>query len=133
MVILPSLSRAAATYNTDIRLPADAKGVIIVVDVTVSGASGTLDVKLQGYNQAKDAYFDLFDRTATTPVVLAIAQFGAGATGTKSIAVHNLAPVVAVSATTPKQFSAPLPRAFRAVSTVAVGAVTFSVAGIPLP
>jgi len=128
--LVASGSRAAATYTYALPPIREHRGVQILLSVTVSGASGTVDAKLQYQNPISLAWTDVPNAT--------FVQFGAGATGEKFISVHpNLTGSdsdASVAIATDFKMIGQFPlRTQRLSVTVGTGAVTFSAGGYLLP
>lgn len=132
MQVLPSASRAVATYTQEFTLPPYSKGLLLVADLTTFTATSTLDVKLQGYNPdlLVPAWFDLFSADAA-PVALAIAQLTA--VSRKTLQVYPGIAAGAMGAIATRAAGVATPRRLRVSAVVAVaGPDTFSVSAIPL-
>jgi hypothetical protein len=135
MVILPSLARAQtlSPVNTDFRLPAFASGAIFRLNYSAeTNAASTLDCKLQLWDDAAGAFFDLL---TSAEAGVDFVQFTGVATQVLIVApdlgmADELATVPTLSA------RMPLPTKLRTVCTMAGGAggdtITFSLSAIPL-
>ena len=128
--LVASASRAAATYTYALPPIREHRGVQILLSVTVSGASGTVDGKLQYQNPLSLAWTDLPNAS--------FVQFGAGATGEKFITVYpgltgSDADASVAIATDFKMLGLFPLRVMRLSVTVGTGAVTFSAGGYKLP
>lgn len=111
--ILASASRASGATNSTDQTNHNNCGLHLIVNVTDVGGAGTLTVKLQGKDPISANYYDL-PGAATASLV---------ATGTILLSLYPGIAEVANS-----KISGVLPRTWRAVATVGVNNVTFSVA-----
>src|SRR6266542_1360287 len=134
MQVFPSAARTASA-NGDFVLPRGYKGVLLRLNISVfTGTS--LDIKLQAYDDAAQAYFDLKDAEGSAgginpqlPTVIAFPQ----KTGTGSDDLISYpSSIVFLPAATSKRFNSPLPRKLRAVATFVGTTATYSLAAIPL-
>lgn len=116
-IVFPSLSRAAATYNSDELQNANRKGVRLFIDITNVGGAGTLIVKIQVKDPLTKNWADL---TAATSVSFT-------ATGTRTLTVYPGITVVAGGANASTEISNFVSEAWRVVATVGTNAVVFSV------
>jgi hypothetical protein len=120
----------AATYTYELPPIRAHRGVSILLSVTVSGASGTVDGKLQYKHPISLAWTDFPNAT--------FVQFGAGATGEKFITVYpgltgSDADASVAVATAFKMLGLFPLRTMRFSVTVGTGAVTLSAGGYLLP
>lgn len=117
-IIFPSLSRAAATYNSDEMFNPNCKGVRLYVDATVvGGGPGTLVITIQGRDPLTDNW------VAITGAVSAAWN----AVQTRTLTVYPGLTTAAGTATTNTEANNFLPCAWRINVVVAVNAVTFSI------
>ena len=125
-----SSSKGVATATYELPRIRYHKGVAILISNTVSGASGTLDAKLQWQNPYSLVWTDM-------PIGTFV-QWGAGVTGEKFIQLYGGATGsdADASLTLVTDFKllglAPL-RTMRLSVTVGTGAVTYSACGYLLP
>jgi hypothetical protein len=114
--LLPSLSRAANTYTSDLQDNSGAfAGIYVFAKVTVPNG-GSVTVTVQGYDETTGTYFDLLVgaaiSTATTQVLLVYP----GVTKVTNLIDDR-----------------PLPMKYRVSCVVATAAVTFSVSAQLIP
>lgn len=106
----PSLSRAAATYNSSDLKAANAKRAHIVIDVTNVGGAGTLDVLVQGKDPVSGKYYTILDFAQITTVTVVAGKIAPGIPAAAGLAVDDA-----------------LPAEFRVNAIVGTNAVIFSV------
>lgn len=106
----PSLSRTNATYNSSNLSFANAKRAHVVVDVTDKGASGTLDVLVQGLDPVSGNWYTILTFAQITTVSIVAGKIAAGIPVVANLAVDDV-----------------LPDTFRINAVVGTNAVIFSV------
>lgn len=112
--IFPLLSRAAATYNSDVICNPDAAGVRLFINITDKGASGTVTAKIQVQDPVSGSFVDL-----TGAVTTALAA--------NAVTCLSLYPGFTVAAN--DKIDGHLGYMWRVSVTVAVNACVFSIAG----
>jgi hypothetical protein len=114
-IIFPSLSRAAATYNSNEYFNADARGLRIYVDITVNaGGTGTVIAKIQTKDPVSGNWLD---------------QAGAVTASLSSVATTSLTIYPGVTETANVDVAESLGTQWRVSVTVGTQAVTFSIGG----
>jgi hypothetical protein len=126
-VLQASTVQAIGTVNLDFRLAREARGVLIVANITAKGAgAATLALTLQFFDDASKTYVALKDSTTAAPVAVAIAATAVVPTENFTLTAYPSFGVVSPTAGKNMLFSAPVPASLRLVCVVATDTVTFS-------
>jgi hypothetical protein len=127
-IVHESLTRAIGTFNNDFRIHTDARGVLIIANITAKGAgAATLALNLQTYDEASKTYVALTDFVTAAPTAIAIAATAVTPTEQFQLAVYPSFGVVVPTAGKKRAFSAPCPTSLRLVEVIATDTITFSV------
>jgi len=131
-VYAPTLTQIG-TINSDFRLSAQARGVIIVARITAKGAGvATLALTLQFFDDGSGAFIPLKDSTTAAPVAVAIGATAVSPTENWTLTAYPSFGVVSPTAGKNMLFSAAVPQGLRLVHAVATDTVTYSIGAKPL-